>query len=215
MEYKKGQHNNSLVGKRFGNLKVISKSDNRVYGKVSWDCKCDCGETKTVPTSHLTGGYVKSCGCLKNPSGEDSPTYKHGMKGTPLYKIWQHMKQRCNRKTHRQYDDYGGRGIKVCDRWEGSFENFYEDMADNYKEGLTIERINNNENYTPENCKWATREEQARNKRNNIEIEYDGKTFPTFKEFSEYVGVNYNTLYNRIFRYGWALEKAVKTKRSE
>jgi hypothetical protein len=130
-------------------------------GHLIWMCNCECGNTKAVTQNHLTKGSTKSCGCLKK---EQKPGLTHGMKYTPIYAVWQGIKSRCYKPSHRSYQRYGGKGISVCDRWLYSFENFYQDMGEGYKKGLDIDRINNKGNYEPGNCRWSTRAENCRNR---------------------------------------------------
>lgn len=150
----------SIAGRRFERLVAIEPTEKRLGRKVIWSCRCDCGNIKDVPIDALNAGRVKSCGCLRK---EQNTT--HGMKGTPTYKAWKSMRQRCKNKNDPHYPDYGGRGITVCERWE-SFENFLADMGERPSDDLSIDRINNDGNYEPGNCRWTDRFTQARNRRN-------------------------------------------------
>lgn len=158
-----------LTGKKFGNLTVLNDTGKR--GKsynVIWNCLCDCGNEHEVNSGNLRSGMVKSCGCLNHKATNKS----HGMYKTPTYNSWVSMKVRCNRKKNDNYHRYGGRGIKVCERWM-VFENFFADMGER-PEGMTLDRIDNDGNYEQSNCKWSTKQEQRINQ-NDIRIR-DEKT---------------------------------------
>lgn len=128
--------------------------------------KCHCGEVFKCKIEHIKNGSTKSCGCLNHPKGKDNPNYKHGLYGSDLYNVWKGMKQRCNDKNHISYKNYGGKGIKVCARWDRSYQEFYDwSMTNGYKKGLTIDRKDNDGNYTPDNCRFVTNAENIRNSR--------------------------------------------------
>jgi len=148
-----------LIGQRFGRLIVIELFD-RNAKRTLWKCKCDCGNEKVIDSGSIVSGHTKSCGCFRR-----DVKMTHGMHKSPEYKTWVQMRCRCSNKNTPYYMYYGERGIKVCDRWDNSFEDFYKDMGDRPSKYHSIERKNNNGNYEPDNCIWATREEQMRNTR--------------------------------------------------
>lgn len=179
--------------------------ENAAGGVARWKCLCDCGNYTIVRGSNLKNGAVKSCGCLqKNP-----PNITHRMTGTRIYRIWQLMKRRCNDPNNPAYKNYGGRGISVCKEWEKSFTAFY-DWAINhgYTEELTIDRIDVNGNYCPDNCQWITLSEQAANRRMNLNIEYHGKT-QNLKQWCDELHLDYKRTHNRITKLGMSFEKAI------
>lgn len=181
------------LGEKYGRLTILSRADNDRFGRTQWNCRCDCGEHRVVALFRMTSGHTKSCGCIKGLANAT-----HRMRGTATHNSWCAMKQRCNYPKHEQFALYGGRGIKVCQRWSDSFENFLADMGIR-PTGTTIERIDNNGDYTPENCRWAPEAEQARNRRSTIMIERDGVT-KCVKDWCEELGLNVDRIYGRIRR---------------
>lgn len=187
-----------LTGKRFGRLTVLEFVPNDKHASY-WKCQCDCGNVTVVAGSHLKGGDVVSCGCW-NRENISRLNLKHGCKGTRLYHIWDSMKARCFNSNQKYYKDYGGRGITVCNEWRNDFQVFYDwAMSNGYNDNLTIDRINNNGNYEPSNCRWADKKEQGRNKRNNIKVEYEGERI-CLSELAERVGIKWQTLFSRYQR---------------
>ncbi|WP_143565377.1 hypothetical protein [Sporosarcina sp. P34] len=180
------------------------------YYNVSWECVCDCGNTTVVRYPNLHSGIAKSCGCLKRELTIARNT-KHGLSGgagnaTRLYRVWLHMRGRCLNEKNESYEYYGKRGISICEEWS-DYEAFHNwSMKNGYEDHLTIERIDNDGNYNPENCRWATRKEQARNTRSNPLIIFEGKT-QTMPEWAEQLGIEYNTLKMRLHR-GWSVERS-------
>lgn len=193
-----------LANKRFGRLVAL-----RICGKQRqhnlWECKCDCGKIHNVRSTHLTDGRIMSCGCLHRERASMS-MFKHGMSETPEFRVWTRMRSRCLDKNCKSYKDYGGRGIKICVRWD-AFANFFSDMGVRPSPGHSIERIENNLGYSPINCRWATKLEQARNKRNNRFITVNGVR-RCMGEWAEVTGLSPSVIGNRIYS-GWSEQEAV------
>lgn len=191
-----------ITSEKFGKLTVLYRLHNDHHKReVYWLCVCECGNLKEVQGANLKSGHTKSCGCL---------VYKHDKSNTRLYHCWQGMKDRCYSKNNISYKDYGGRGIEVCEEWKDDFEAFYNWAINNdYKEDLTIDRIDVNGNYTPDNCRWATRKEQQRNRRNTKYITYDGET-RTLKEWCEILNLNYKRVWQRLYKFDWPIERALE-----
>ena len=183
-----------LSNQKFGCLIPLSVDKNKNYKKTHWICKCDCGNITIVSTCDLTSGHTKSCGCLKFKSKNQ----KHGMKNTRIYNIWCSMKQRCNNKNCSVYKSYGAKGISVCPEWNSNFISFYNwSISNGYKDNLTIDRLDNSKGYSPENCRWATAKQQARNRISNIIIEHNGES-KILIEWCEKYNVRYSTVYDRL-----------------
>lgn len=197
----------NLIGKRFGRLSVISESENK-NGRTAWLCKCDCGNYKVICSKVLINGQTKSCGCISREKVKARNT-KHGKRHTRLYRIWLCMKNRCSNDKDKYWKSYGGKGVNVCESWKNNFMNFYEWSINNgYSDDLTLDRINVNGMYCPDNCRWSTSKEQQNNKSNNHYITYNGET-KTMMQWSEELNIKYSTLRARINTYKWSVEKAL------
>lgn len=189
-----------LVGKKYGRWTVLEKVE-RKNRKLSYLCKCDCGKIKAVNADSLLSGRSLSCGCLQKAILSERET-THGMTHTRIYNIYHNMKNRCYNLNDRRYKDYGGRGINICPEWLGEhgFDNFYNwSIKNGYTDSLTIDRINVNGNYEPNNCRWSTNAEQANNKRNSIYFTFFGIT-KNLKEWCDVIGENYGKMYGRYHR---------------
>ena len=198
---------NDLANKIFGKLKVISFSHIGNHHKSYWNCECSCGVKKAIDRNSIVRGRTISCGCNKNQKTRER-NYKHGKTGTKVYRIWKNMKVRCYSKNNHHYNNYGNRGIKICDKWRNSFPEFFKDMGEPPTKVHSIERIDNNGDYTPENCKWATPYEQSRNSRQNNCITFKGETL-CLTDWAKKIKMNRATLLSRINRNKWPIERAL------
>lgn len=194
-----------MTGQRFGRLTVIARAENNPRGRAMWECLCDCGNKKIILGVTLRNGRSRSCGCFRADCNTERLT-QHGGASSPEYAIWMGMRQRCSNPSNKEFHNYGGRGIKVCKRWQ-SFKNFIADMGQRPSRDLSIERINNDKGYSPGNCKWGTTFEQANNTRVNVFFGIDGVE-KTVSQWSRISGITPTTIYGRI-RSGWPVEKAV------
>jgi len=190
-----------LTGKRFGRLIVVTRLREGIH--TFYICNCDCGKTTKVFHGSLTQGATKSCGCLKAEvtAERNRRNIIHGESHTSLYHLWRTMINRCCNTNATGYKHYGGRGIIVCDRWRKSFVAFRDDMGARHNNSYSIHRINNDGNYEPGNCKWATHKEQNHNKRNCVMLTKDGQTM-NIAEWARALGVPYRRLISRHKR-GW------------
>ena len=188
-----------LTGQKFGRLTVIERTENK--GKQTmWKCLCDCGNYTIINGYSLRNGISKSCGCL---SGELAKQRKqtHNHHGERMYNIWKNMKQRCFNTNNKNYNSYGGRGITVCVEWKNDFQAFYDwSMLNGYTDELTIDRIDNDGNYKPSNCRWTNAKIQSNNRRNNHLITYDGKA-QTIAQWADELNMSYSALYSKLKRH--------------
>lgn len=196
-----------ITGMRFNMWTVLEFSHMNKSGAAMFKCRCDCGTEKIVNGYTLRRGASKSCGCYRPPvSG-------HTRHDERLYGVWCGIRDRCNNPKSKYYSRYGGRGIKLCKEWNDyeefkkwAYENGYDDQAKKYE--CTIDRINNDGDYEPDNCEWHNQKQQCNNKSDNHIIEYNGESH-TLKEWSEITGINKSTIWRRITKYGWSVDRAL------
>lgn len=183
-------------------VEILDEIDNS--GHIMGTFLCDCINYKKIRISRVNSEETKSCGCVDNVT-------KHNLSNSKEYKVWSGIKKRCFNKKDKSYKNYGGRGISVCERWlnkENGFINFYEDMGNIPIKNYSIERRNNNEGYSPENCYWASKKEQANNNRKNIKIEFNGE-IKTISEWADFYNIKYSTLQHRVTIEKLSLEEAI------
>lgn len=206
-----------IIGKKFNRLTVLELVGTDKYGNTKFLCECDCGNRKVLLGSKVKGGRTKSCGCLHSETARNN-TKKHLSSHTKIYNVYAHILSRCFCNTNKNYHNYGGRGITVCKEWadkENGFDSFYKWAIQNgYDESAefgkcTIDRIDNNGNYEPSNCRWVSIKEQANNKRVNHLLTYNGKT-QNVTQWAIELGYNKETLFSRIHK-GWSVEKMLST----
>lgn len=194
-----------LTNKKFGRWTVLERAPNK-NGAVYWKCKCDCGAIKEVKGSNLRLGNSKSCGCLSRELSSERMKI-HGGRKTRLYEIWYNMRQRCYNSNIESYKNYGGRGIIVCNEWKNDFVSFRDwALSNGYTESLTLDRIDVNKNYCPENCRWVSQLMQQNNRSNNHYITYNNQN-KTLAEWARELNFTYKMLEHRINR-GWTVEEA-------
>lgn len=198
-----------LIGQKFNRWTVMERSGKTKLGEATWLCRCECGNFRIVPGSDLRKGKSKSCGCLQRERMQEIKT-THGKSQTRLYRIWTAIRQRCMNPNTVKAHNYMKRGIKICKEWD-QFENFYTwAMEAGYSDRLSIDRIDVNGDYTPQNCRWASAETQANNKTINHYLTYNGKT-QSMMMWSKEMGIPYSTLRGRINAYHWSVERALTT----
>ena len=190
-----------ITGRKFGKLTVHRITGKRSSaGQIYWICDCDCGNSVEVLGAKLRNGHTQSCGCLQKERASKSST-SHGMAGTSEYQAWSHLKGRCLDESNREFQYYGGRGIGIWDYWIESFECFYYWMGDKPGPEYSIDRIDNDGDYVPWNCRWATKEQQMNNQSKNVFITFRGKTL-TLAQWSRKTGIPYKKVWRRYHK-GW------------
>jgi hypothetical protein len=199
-----------LTGQQFERLTVISRAENTTTGKAQWYCECECDKKIVVVRGeHLRSGHTTSCGCIQKENAAKAQTV-HSKSRSRIYRIWASLKKRIQNENNKNYKDYGGRGITICEEWESNFQAFNEwAISNGYTDNLTIDRIDNDKGYSPDNCRWITRKKQCNNKRNNSYITFRGST-KTLSEWAEEYGIQSSTILMRLRR-GWSIEKALTT----
>ena len=183
--------NKVIIGNKYNHLTVLQEVEHKQGRGVHkrYLCQCDCGRQKIVQSNHLLCGTVQSCGCLVK---------KHLESNSNLYDTWINIKQRCYNPKHPNYKDYGNRGIKMCNLWRDNYILFRDwSIQNGYKKGLTIDRINNNGNYEPNNCRWTTMKQQTINRRNTIYALYENKKIP-LRELADILNISYKKLYSKV-----------------
>ena len=200
-------------GKHFCRWTVLPKYERRPHGsktRIYWKCRCDCGTTDFIMVDNLTLGKSQSCGCLRSELAAQAHR-THGHYGIPEYVAWQQMKQRCYNPKVFCYHNYGGRGIRVCDDWKHSFSQFLADMGPKPSSKTSLDRIDNDGNYEPNNCRWATGNQQRRNTRGRLRLlTHNGQTM-CLKDWSVHLDIRADQIRRRIERYGWSVAKALST----
>ena len=210
-DYTKNYRVKDISGENFNRLSVIdfAYSEN---GMAFWNCICSCGNSAVMSGVRIRNNKTKSCGCLSKETriiiGKCNKI--HGKSKSPEYISWADIKSRCYNKKDKGFENYGDRGIVMCDEWLNSFSQFYADMGNRPSKKHTIDRINNNGNYDSKNCKWSTKKEQARNRRTSKLFTINGET-KSLAEWAEISGINYQTIFQRITTLNWTIEKSLNT----
>jgi len=208
-----------ISGNKYGRLKVISFSHTK-NGRSFYNCICDCGKECIIARDALVDGRTKSCGCYSSEV-HSNLRKSHGMSKTRIFRIWQHILGRCLNPNNDAYSRYGGRGIFVCDEWEKSFENFYNDMGEEYyrmaeiygESNISINRIDNNDGYYKANCEWATQKTQLNNRSNNVYVTINGIRYTLLEAYNNFAipGLNYAAVRDRYVRLQWDIITALTT----
>jgi len=192
-----------ITDQHFGRLRAVNYQGSTEEGRAKWLCKCECGKETIILLTSLTSGNTTSCGCVLNEK-----VTKHHMSNTKIYRTWQSMKTRCTNKSSNRYKYYGGKGVIYDPMWE-TFEGFYIDMVESYREGNTLDRIDSSKNYTKDNCRWTDYNTQNNNKSDNIELAYEGVVYSP-QEASKMFSIPLSAIYNRLQR-GWNVKQIIET----
>ena len=204
----------NIVGKTFGRLRVDKRIEGMTNKRVYYECRCECGNEVIVRGESLNSGHTSSCGCLQKDIVKQLKS-SHGLCGTPLYICWASMIQRCCNPNHKNYNNYGGRGIAVCDEWRNDFASFHNWASKNgYDHGLQLDRENNNKGYCGSNCRFVSRAVNNRNKRDNRIVTYNGES-KSLVQHCEKLNLYYEVVSNRLNRNGWSIDKALGTPTNE
>lgn len=199
-----------LKNKRFGRLQLLEYKESDSRGQALWHARCDCGNYCVVAGRRAKSGHVTSCGCAHREVAAKvlrKTATKHGLRKTPEWLAWKNMRDRCYNPAYKSYHRYGGRGITVCDRWRNDVQAFVQDMGLRPSPAHSLGRIDNDGPYSPENCRWATRGEQASNRRSNRYLVWEGKQ-RTLSGLAHEYGLSVQLLYTRL-KAGWTLERAL------
>ena len=197
------------TGQRYNRLVVLGRSEPK-YRSTMWECRCDCGNIAYVDTHSLISGHTKSCGCWKREKASER-LFTHGEMPIRLYRIWRGMKSRCNNPHTKDFHYYGARGIRVCDDWVKHYESFRDwAFTNGYSDTLTLDRVEVNKDYSPDNCRWVDRHTQMRNTRNNLNLTFNGET-KTVTEWAEITGMERHTISYRKNILKWDDEKVLTT----
>jgi hypothetical protein len=207
-----------LIGKTFGRLTVVSRTDRVKNYTYWWHCDCSCGGATDVYQGNLVSGKIKSCGCLHKEScaATGHAGARHGLSNEPIYYVWRTMNARCYNRNTKEYRNYGARGISVCDEWlgdSGLLKFIVWARGHGYARGLALDRIDNNGNYCPENCRVVTPRENCNNTRKNRLYRHNGIT-RTLSQWSEERGIPYPRLLARLDKLHWDFEKAISTPKN-
>ncbi len=199
-----------IKGQIFNRLTVIGATDRRTGNKTIYECKCSCGNVVFTDKYKLSSGHTKSCGCFKLDN-LSAIKFKHGMLTTPEYKAWASMKQRCYNDRDKRFPYYGGRGIKICESWINSFESFYSDMQQRPTSKHSLDRIDVNGNYEPNNCRWATTNQQAANRRDTTKYHFNNELM-ALSYIAKLAGIPQTTMQRLVRDKGMTVEQAISSR---